>query len=57
MLIKCQKEQDLLDFVERELYYFVLIIKDGNCGPRVISVLIYGHQDNYEEIREMLYKT
>ena len=41
--IMVHKQKHLLEFFEREKYSYVAIVKDGNCGPRAISVFVWGH--------------
>ena len=31
------------------------IVKDGNCGPRAISVFVWGRQDKFKTVREDVY--
>lgn len=38
------KEQNLMEFLKTQNYYYVSIEKDGNCGPRAIAVFIHGIQ-------------
>ena len=49
------KQKHLLYFFEREKYSYVPIVKDGNCGPRAISVFVWGKQNKYRTVREDVY--
>jgi len=42
-IIMDHKQKNLMDFFEREKYSYVSIVKDGNCGPRAVSVFVWGN--------------
>lgn len=55
--IMYHKQKHLLEFFQREKYSFVSILKDGNCGPRAVSVFVWGTESKYKVVREDVYKS
>ena len=54
-----ENEKDMLDYVSLhhlpayapDSFAQITIYGDGNCLPRCLSYLVYGHENNHEEMR------